>query len=89
MNGPTMDPWIVQMMECRVHSAPLVQNQSSKGLTTSKFGDFAFLMCPVNSQVVDEVSSIGHYPIVGLNRPNVEQATNEGSPSRKHRANLG
>lgn len=39
---------------CRVHNERLEEHQSSEALSTSKLGDFAFLVCPVSGAVVDD-----------------------------------
>ena len=38
---------------CGLHGVPLVQRESSDSLATSRFGAFAFFVCPVSGYVID------------------------------------
>jgi hypothetical protein len=38
---------------CDVHNERLKQHQSSENVSTSRFGEFSFLVCPVSGQVID------------------------------------
>jgi hypothetical protein len=39
---------------CGVHNVPLMKKQSANDLASSGFGDFAFLVCPVSHEVVND-----------------------------------
>ena len=41
---------------CGVHNVPLMERQSSEDSVLSKFGDFAFFVCPVSGYVVRDLA---------------------------------
>jgi hypothetical protein len=41
-------------LTCGVHNVRLVERQSPDDLATSRFGSFAYLVCPKSGQVVND-----------------------------------
>jgi len=42
---------------CGVHNVPLEPHESSEDMDTQRFGEFAFLKCPVSGAVVNDEAS--------------------------------
>jgi len=39
---------------CGIHNVPLIEHQTSEDSVLSRFGDFAFFVCPVSGYVVPD-----------------------------------